>query len=46
MKKRNSRRQLGTPKSTDPADVKIYLKQFLMDLYVIDIPTVFKFLYL
>lgn len=29
---------LGTPKSPEPQDVGIYLKEFLMDPYVIDIP--------
>ena len=29
---------LGTPKSTDPKDVKKYLDQFLMDERVIDVP--------
>jgi ferrochelatase len=33
---------LGTPRSPDPADVRRYLKQFLNDPYVIDIPTVFR----
>jgi ferrochelatase len=30
---------LGSPASTDPADVRRYLDQFLMDPYVIDVPT-------
>lgn len=29
---------LGSPASTDPADVRVYLGQFLMDEYVIDVP--------
>src|SRR6476646_3840736 len=29
---------LGSPESPDPADVKPYLDQFLMDKYVIDVP--------
>lgn len=29
---------LGTPSSPEPKDVRTYLKQFLMDPYVIDIP--------
>ena len=29
---------LGSPNSPTPSDVKIYLKEFLMDEYVIDIP--------
>ena len=29
---------LGSPKSTDPKDVKKYLDQFLMDERVIDVP--------
>jgi ferrochelatase len=33
---------LGTPRSADPADVRRYLKQFLNDPYVIDIPAVFR----
>ena len=33
---------LGTPRSADPADVRKYLKQFLNDPYVIDIPSVFR----
>ena len=32
---------LGSPKSTDPKDVKKYLGQFLMDERVIDIPKIF-----
>jgi ferrochelatase len=30
---------LGSPASADPADVKRYLDEFLMDPYVLDIPT-------
>lgn len=30
---------LGTPASTEIADVRAYLKQFLMDPYVLDVPT-------
>jgi ferrochelatase len=33
---------LGSPKSTDPKDVREYLNQFLMDKYVIDIPKIFR----
>jgi ferrochelatase len=33
---------LGSPKSPDPSDVRRYLKQFLNDPYVIDIPTFFR----
>lgn len=33
---------LGSPKSTDPKDVKKYLGQFLMDERVIDIPKIFR----
>ncbi|NDF15354.1 ferrochelatase, partial [bacterium] len=33
---------LGTPRSPVRADVRRYLKQFLNDPYVIDIPTVFR----
>ena len=33
---------LGSPKSPDPSDVRRYLKQFLNDPYVIDIPKVFR----
>ncbi len=29
---------LGSPESTDPKDVKVYLDEFLMDKYVIDVP--------
>lgn len=29
---------LGSPASTDPADVRTYLDEFLMDRYVIDVP--------
>ena len=29
---------LGSPKTTDPKDVKTYLDEFLMDEYVIDLP--------
>ena len=35
---------LGSPKSTDPADVKTYLDEFLMDQYVIDLPYLLRFL--
>ena len=30
---------LGSPASTDPADVRRYLDEFLMDPYVLDVPT-------
>ncbi len=30
---------LGSPASTDPADVRVYLDEFLMDPYVIDVAT-------
>ncbi len=33
---------LGSPRSPDPADVRAYLKQFLNDPYVIDIPWFFR----
>ncbi len=33
---------LGTPASPDDADVKRYLKQFLLDKYVIDYPWLFR----
>ncbi|MEJ6680607.1 MAG: ferrochelatase [Flavobacteriales bacterium] len=29
---------LGSPESTDPKDVKVYLREFLMDEHVIDVP--------
>ncbi len=35
---------LGTPDSTDPKDVGRYLKQFLMDPLVVDIPAVFRWI--
>ena len=35
---------LGSPKSTDPQDVKTYLDEFLMDKYVIDLPYLVRFL--
>ena len=35
---------LGSPKSTSPSDVKIYLDEFLMDQYVIDLPYLLRFL--
>lgn len=35
---------LGTPQSTDPRDVRAYLKEFLMDPFVIDIPFVARWL--
>ena len=35
---------LGSPKSTDPKDVKTYLAEFLMDEYVIDLPLFFRYL--
>jgi ferrochelatase len=34
---------LGTPKSMKVSDVKTYLREFLMDKYVIDIPWLFRF---
>ncbi len=34
---------LGSPKSTDPADVRAYLNQFLMDPYVIDLPKILRY---
>lgn len=33
---------LGTPASTEVADVRAYLKEFLTDPYVIDLPTPFR----
>lgn len=33
---------LGSPKSTDPKDVKTYLGEFLMDERVIDVPKFFR----
>lgn len=33
---------LGSPKSTDPKDVKTYLGEFLMDERVIDLPKLFR----
>ena len=30
---------LGSPASTDPADVRVYLDEFLMDRYVLDVAT-------
>lgn len=33
---------LGSPKSTNPKDVKAYLNEFLMDSRVIDVPYVFR----
>ncbi len=35
---------LGTPKSTDLKDIKSYLREFLMDEYVIDKPYWFRYL--
>jgi ferrochelatase len=35
---------LGTPDSPQPSDVRTYLKQFLMDPYVVDIPFLFRWL--
>jgi len=35
---------LGSPDSYDPADVKVYLRQFLMDPFVLDIPFLFRWL--
>ena len=35
---------LGSPKSTDPKDVKTYLDEFLMDEYVIDLPYPLRYL--
>lgn len=35
---------LGTPKSPEPPDVAQYLKEFLMDPFVIDIPHVFRWI--
>lgn len=35
---------VGTPDSAEPADVRRYLGEFLMDPYVIDIAAVFRFL--
>ena len=34
---------LGTPKSSEPEDVAVYLREFLMDPYVIDLPWPFRF---
>ncbi len=33
---------LGSPKSTDPKDVKVYLDEFLMDERVIDVPYILR----
>lgn len=33
---------LGSPKSTDPKDVKVYLDEFLMDERVIDLPYILR----
>jgi len=35
---------LGTPDSPEPQDVKNYLDEFLMDPYVIDVPSLFRWL--
>jgi ferrochelatase len=35
---------LGTPRSPTPQDVGVYLKEFLMDPYVIDIPKIFRWI--
>lgn len=35
---------LGSPQSTNPSDVKIYLDEFLMDKYVIDLPFILRYL--
>jgi ferrochelatase len=35
---------LGSPDSCDPSDVKVYLREFLMDPYVLDIPFLFRWL--
>lgn len=35
---------LGTPKSPAPEDVGVYLKEFLMDPFVIDIPALFRWI--
>jgi len=37
---------LGTPNSTSEEDVRVYLKEFLSDPYVIDIPAIFRWILL
>ena len=37
---------LGTPNSSDTKDVRVYLREFLSDPYVIDIPALFRWLLL
>jgi len=34
---------IGSPDSPDPKDVKVYLKQFLMDPYVLDYPWILRY---
>jgi len=35
---------LGTPDDFEPQSVGVYLKEFLMDPYVIDIPLIFRWI--